>query len=54
MLAREMSVWERLHILPPGAPSQDAKLCTYLWWFAQPDKVSTEPYYELPLKGGFR
>ncbi len=26
-------------------------LCTgtYLWWSARPDKVDTEPYYELPL-----
>ncbi len=49
MLARDMSVWEGLHISPRGAPSRGAKLCTYLRWFARPDKVSTEPYYELPL-----
>ncbi len=31
----------------PNLPG--AKLCTYLRWFARPDKTSTEPYYELPL-----
>ncbi len=49
MLARDMSVWGGLHISPRGAPSKGAKLCTYLRWFARPDRVSTEPYYELPL-----
>ncbi len=49
MLARDMSVWGGLHISPRGAPSKGAKLCTYLRWFARPDKTSTEPYYELPL-----
>ncbi len=52
MLARDMFVWEGLHISPRGAPSKGApraKLCTYLRWFAQPDRTSTEPYYELPL-----
>ncbi len=34
---------------PRGAPSKGAKLCTYLRWFARPDRSSTEPYYELPL-----
>ncbi len=38
-----------LHISPRGAPSKGAKLCTYLRWFARPDRISTEPYYELPL-----
>ncbi len=49
MLARDISVWGRLHISPRGAPSRGAKLCTYLRWFARPDRVNTEPYYELPL-----
>ena len=49
MLARDMSVWGDLHISPRTAPSKGAKLCTYLRWFAQPDRISTEPYYELPL-----
>ncbi len=49
MLARDMSVWGGLHISPRGAPSRGAKLCTYLRWFARPDRVNTEPYYELPL-----
>ncbi len=49
MLARDMSIWEGLHISPCGAPSRGAKLYTYLRWVAQPDKVSTEPYYELSL-----
>ena len=49
MLAQHMSIWEGLHILPRGVPSRGAKLCTYLRWFARPDKVNTEPYYELPL-----
>ncbi len=49
MLARDMSVWGGLHISPRGAPSKGAKLCTYLRWFARPDRISTEPYYELPL-----
>ncbi len=49
MLARDMSVWGGLHISPRGAPSEGAKLCTYLRWFARPDRISTEPYYELPL-----
>ena len=44
-----MSIWGTLHISPRGAPSQGAKLCTYLRWFARPDRISTEPYYELPL-----
>ncbi len=34
---------------PRGAPSRGAKLCTNLRWFARPDRVNTEPYYELPL-----
>ncbi len=38
-----------LHISPRNAPSKGAKLCTYLRWFARPDRISTEPYYELPL-----
>ncbi len=38
-----------LHISPRGAPSRGAKLCTYLRWFARPDRADTEPYYELPL-----
>ncbi len=49
MLARDMSVWGRLHMSPPGAPSPDAKLCTYLQWFARPGRFNIEPYYELPL-----
>ncbi len=49
MLARDMSVWGGLHISPRGAPSKGAKLCTYLRWFARPDRTSAEPYYELPL-----
>ncbi len=49
MLARDVSVWGGLHISPRGAPSKGAKLCTYLRWFARPDRTSTEPYYELPL-----
>ncbi len=52
-----LSVREGLHILSRGAPSWGAKLCTYigtyyiihLQWFARPDRVSTEPCYELPL-----
>ena len=48
-LAEHMSVWEGLHISPRGVPSRNAKLWTYLWWFARPDKVHTEPYYELAL-----
>ena len=49
ILARDMSVWEGLHISPRGDPSWGAKLCTYLRWFARPDRISTEPYHELPL-----
>ncbi len=51
MLARDMSVWGGLHISPRGAPSRGAtkRLCTYLRWFARPDRISTELYYELPL-----
>ncbi len=49
MLAEDMSVWEGLHISPPGAPSRGAKLCTYLQWFAWPYKLNSEPYYELTL-----
>ncbi len=49
MLARDMYVLGGLHISPRGAPSKGAKLCTYLRWFARPDRTSTEPYYELPL-----
>ncbi len=49
MLARNMSVWGGLHISPRGTPSRGAKLCTYLRWFARPDRIDTEPYYELPL-----
>ncbi len=49
MPARDVSIWGGLHISPNGAPSRGAKLCTYLRWFARPDNVSTEPYYELPL-----
>ncbi len=26
-----------------------SQLCTYARWFARPDRVNTEPYYELPL-----
>ncbi len=44
-----MSVWEGLHISTCGVSSQGAKLCTYLQWFARPDKVNLVPYYELPL-----
>ncbi len=43
MLARGMSVWEGLHILPRGAPSRGAKLCTYLWWFARPERSPNIP-----------
>ncbi len=49
MLARDMSVWGGRHISPRGAPSRGAKFCTYVRWFAWPDRVNTEPYYELPL-----
>ncbi len=49
MLARDMSVWGGLHVSPRGALSRGAKLCAYLRWFARPDRVNTEPYYELPL-----
>ena len=48
-LAREKSVWDGLHISPRSAPLARAKLCTYLRWFAWPDCLSVEPYYELPL-----
>ena len=48
-LAREKSVWNGLHISPRNAPSARAKLCTYFRWFARPDCLSVEPYYELPL-----
>ncbi len=49
MLAQDVSVLEGLHILSCGARSRCAKLCTYLQWFAQPDKINTEPDHELPL-----
>ncbi len=49
MLARDMSLWGALHISTRGAPSKGAKLCTYFRWFARPDRISTEPHYELPL-----
>ncbi len=32
-------------------PSWCVKLCTYLRWVASPDKISTEPYHEVPLPG---
>ncbi len=51
MLARDECVWKEmqiLQILPHDAPSQGAmaKLCTYLQWFAWPDKVDMELYCE--------
>ncbi len=49
MPARGMSIWEGLHISPHGAPSLGAKLGTYLWWFARPDKTNMAPDSELPL-----
>jgi len=49
MLAREKSIWIGLHISPRTAPSARAKLCTYLRWFARPDRCSVEPYYDLPM-----
>ncbi len=63
-LYHTMIVYERVIIRAPagaltrsflgsafGQPSvhRGAKLCTYLRWFARPDTISTEPYYELPL-----
>ncbi len=44
-----MSVWQGPHMSPGVAPSPRAKLCTYLRWFARPDRVLVEPYYELPM-----
>ena len=49
MLSKEMSVWQGLHMSPRVAPSPRAKLCTYFRWFARPDRVLVEPYYELPM-----
>ncbi len=49
MLSQEVSVWEGLQMSPRIAPSPRAKLCTYLRWFARPDRVLVEPYYELPM-----
>ncbi len=49
MLARAMPVLEALHFSRRDAPSCCAKLCTCLRWFAKPEKVNTEPYYELSL-----
>ena len=48
-ISQEMSVWRGLHVSPRTAPSARAKFCTYFRWFARPDKVSVEPYYELPM-----
>ena len=42
-------MWQGLAISPRTVPSALAKLCTYLCWFARPDKVSGEPYHELPM-----
>ncbi len=52
MLAQKSSVWQGLASSLRTAPSARAKLSkcgTYLRWFARPDKVSGEPYYELPI-----
>ncbi len=49
MLSKEMSVWQGLHMSPRVAPSPRAKLCTYLRWFARPDRVLVKSYYELPM-----
>lgn len=49
MLSQEVSVWQGLHMSPRVAPSPRAKLCTYFRWFARPDRMLVEPYYELPM-----
>ncbi len=49
MQSQEVSVWQGLHMSPRVAPSPRAKLCTYLRWFARPDRVLVEPYYEMPM-----
>ncbi len=49
MLSQEVYVWQGLHMSPRVALSPRAKLCTYFRWFARPDRVLVEPYYELPM-----
>ena len=49
MLAQEKSVWQGLDMSPHNAPSTRAKPSTYLRWFARPNIVAVEPYYELPI-----
>ncbi len=49
ILSQEMSVWQGLHMSPRVATSPRAKLCTNFRWFARPDRVLVDPYYELPM-----
>ncbi len=54
MLAQDMIVREGQRILPRGAPSWGAKLCSFLQLLTQPGKVKRDTqgvlhYYELPL-----
>ena len=48
--ASTAQLWNTLDICPRTCPSQDATLCTYLWWFAKPSGLSRSvSILQLPL-----